>query len=219
MAVLLLAGVLPDIEKARDAQDRAALEAAAARTAAEADKQSGQADAQYQAALAASYLAEVALELRDREQARRAAESGIRFAERALALQPSQAEYHRLLGTLCGQVIPANVLAGFKYGRRAQEAIQRALELDPKSSRAYLSRGVGNYYLPAPFGPGIETAIQDFRKAIELDPRSAEAHLWLGIALRKANRNAEARKAFTRSLELNPRRVWTRQQLDKTPPQ
>src|SRR5437867_2265651 len=55
--------------------------------------------------------------------------------------------------------------------------------------------------------------------AIELDPQSAEAQLWLGIALRKAGRNAEARKAFEKSLELNPARVWARQQLDKTPAQ
>jgi tetratricopeptide (TPR) repeat protein len=217
LAILLLAGAVPDIEKARDLQDRVALESAVAQTGAEAEKQTGQAEAQYRAALAASYLAEVALELRDRDQARRAAENGIRFAERAVALQPDRSEYQRVLGTLCGQVIPANVLAAFKYGKQAQDAINRALELDPKSPRAYLSRGVGNYYLPAPFGPGLEAAIQDFRKAIELDPRSAEAYLWLGIALRKANRIADARQAFARSLELNPGRVWARQQLEKAP--
>jgi hypothetical protein len=43
--------------------------------------------------------------------------------------------------------------------------------------------------------------------------------LWLGLAERKLHRNAEARDAFARSLELNPRRVWTKQQLDKTPAQ
>jgi Flp pilus assembly protein TadD len=41
--------------------------------------------------------------------------------------------------------------------------------------------------------------------------------LWLGLALRKSGRNGEARKAFARSLELNPRRVWAKQQLEKTP--
>jgi len=45
----------------------------------------------------------------------------------------------------------------------------------------------------------------------------ADAHLWLGLALRKAGRNAEARRAIARSLELNPRRVWAKQQLEKTP--
>jgi Flp pilus assembly protein TadD len=39
----------------------------------------------------------------------------------------------------------------------------------------------------------------------------------LGVALRKDNHDDEARKAFEKSLALDPRRVWTRQQLEKTP--
>ena len=60
---------------------------------------------------------------------------------------------------------------------------------------------------------------EEHREAAELDPQSSEAHLWLGLALRKANRNAEARREFQKSLDLNPARVWTRQQLEKTPAQ
>ena len=41
--------------------------------------------------------------------------------------------------------------------------------------------------------------------------------MWLGLGLRKENKDAEARQAFQKSLELNPRRVWAKQQLDKTP--
>ena len=122
-----------------------------------------------------------------------------------------------MLGTLCGQAIPANVLLALRYGRCASESIEKALELDPKSAQAYVSRGVGNYYLPPAFGGGLELAEQDFRKAILLDPKLAEAHLWLGIALRKAGNPAEARAAIARSLALNRNRVWARQQLEKTP--
>ncbi len=211
---LALAG---DLEAARDRQDRATLEKMAADLSAAAQKKSGDADAQYRAALAYSYLAEVSQELRDKGAAKRAAEAGIQAAERALALKPNVAEYHRTLGTLCGQVIPANVLSGLSYGKRARESIARAVEREPKNPRNYVSRGVGNYYLPQALGGGVELAIQDFQKAIELDPRSDEAHMWLGIALRKASRNAEARKELARALELNPNRVWTKQQLEKTP--
>ncbi len=206
-----------ELENLRDRQDRPALEAKLAELISAADKRPNDVEAQYRASLAASYLAGAALELRDRNQAKSAAETGIRAAQRAVALKPAVAAYHRILGTLCGQVIPANVLTGLKYGKCAQESVNKALELDPKSAEAYLSRGVGNYYLPSGFGGGVELAIRDFEKAIELNPRSAEAHLWLGVALRKANRNAEARQALAKSLELNPNRIWTRQQLDKTP--
>ncbi|MBX5497100.1 MAG: tetratricopeptide repeat protein, partial [Bryobacteraceae bacterium] len=149
--------------------------------------------------------------------AKSAAEAGIRAAERAVSLKPEVSENHRILGTLCGQIIPANVLAGLRYGKCAMESINKALELDPKSAKAHLSRGVGNYYLPPAFGGGVELAIRDMEKAIQLDPRLADAYLWLGVALRKANRNAEAQKALKRSIELNPDRIWARQQLEKTP--
>lgn len=217
LALMFAALALPELEQARDKQDKATLEKAAAELTAVAANQQQDASAQYRAALAQSLLAEVAMEMRDKDRAKSAAESGIKAAERAVALNGSVAEHHRILGTLCGQVIPANVMAGLKYGRCAQESINKAIELDPKSPMAYVSRGVGNYYLPPMFGGGTDVAIRDFRKAIELDGKSAEAYLWMGIALRKANRNAEAQTAIAKAVELNPRRVWAKQQLDKTP--
>ena len=64
---------------------------------------------------------------------------------------------------------------------------------------------------------GAAQAVADFRKAIALDSRNAEAWTWLGIALRKENKDAEARQAFGKALALDPSRVWVRQQLEKTP--
>jgi tetratricopeptide (TPR) repeat protein len=180
-------------------------------------KQPSDASAHYKAAVAQSYLAEIAMEMRDKAQAKTAAEAGIRLAERAVALNAAQSEHHRILGTLCGQVIPANVMSGLKYGKCAQESINKAIELDGKSAIAYVSRGVGNYYLPPFFGGGTDVAIRDFEKAIQMNPRLAEAHLWMGIAFRKAGRNDDARKAIAKAIELNPARIWAKQQLEKTP--
>ena len=219
LVAVRLAASAGDLEKARDLQDRAALERSVGELAAAAAKVPNDAEAQYRLALAASYLAEVALELRDKTSAESAAKTGIPAAERAAALKPESAEYHRILGTLCGQVIPANVLAGISYAKRAEEAIDKAIALDPKSSKAHLARGIGNYYKPAMFGGGPELALKDIRRAAELDPKSAEAYLWMGLALRKLHENTKAREAFAKSLELNPARTWAKQQLDKTPAQ
>ncbi len=208
-----------DLEKARDAQDRPTLDRIAAHMSAEAQKQPDDAVAQYKLALAESYVGEVAIELRDKGQAHSAAEAGIKAAERAVALKPDNAEYHRVYGTLCGQAISAMGLQGIKYGRCAQEEVNKAVQLDPKSAINYVSRGVGYYYLPQALGGGMELAIKDFQKAIELDPKLTEAHLWLGLALRKSNKNPEARKEFQRVVEMNPARVWAKQQLEKTPAQ
>jgi len=210
----------PELMKARDAQDRPTLVQMATQLSSTADRQPADARAQYQAALAQSTLAEVATELHDKGQARNASEAGMKAAERAVALKPAEAEYHRLLGTLCGQETAAvGALGALKYGHCALDEVNRAVELDPKEPMNYLSHGIGNYYLPAAFGGGVELAIKDFEKAIALDANCADAHLWLGVALRKMNRNPEARKEFERAAKLNPARIWAKQQLEKTPAQ
>jgi tetratricopeptide (TPR) repeat protein len=204
-----------DLRGARDRQDRAGLEKLIAGLNANAQKDGANAKAQYHVALANSYLAEVNLELRMKAEARTAAEAGVAAARRAVEMEPNNAEYHRVLGTLCGQVIPANVLAGLKYGRCAMDEVNKAIEIDPKSSDAWMSRGVGNYYLPAQFGGGVQKAVEDLRKAIELNGKSADAHVWLAVALRKNNLSADARKALEKALELNPNRTWAKQLLEK----
>ena len=128
---LLLAAAPPwsaDLQKARDAQDRPRLERLAAQLSADADKQTGDAQTQYGAALAQSTLAEVAEEVRDKVQARTAADAGMKYAERAITLNPNSAEYHRLLGTLCGQA--AGAVGGFgalKYGRCALDEVNKEI--------------------------------------------------------------------------------------------
>jgi len=217
LAGFMAAGAVPaPLEVARDQQDRAALQKLAADAGAAGSKAPNDADAQLRAALAYSYLAEVAIEQRDRKPGRQAAEQGMPFALKATQLKPDSAEAWRILGTLYGQAI-TDVLSGLSYGGKAKDALGRAVKLAPNSAAVWTAHGVGNYYLPVQLGGGPDLAIADFRKAIEVDPRSAEAWLWLGVALRKENRDAEARQALAKSLELNPRRVWVKQQLEKTP--
>jgi len=218
MAGYLAAAAAPSpLELARDRQDRPALQKLLADAMATAAKAPRDAAAQYHAALTASYAAEVALEVRDKKAAEDAALKGIQAAERAIALNPKSAPNYVVMATLCGQVIPANILMGISYGKRAKDSVEKAIATDPRLSSAYEARGVGSYYLPAGFGGGYDLAVADFRKAIELDPKNAEAYLWLGLSLRKQNKDAEARQAFARSLEIDPNRVWAKQQLDKTP--
>jgi tetratricopeptide (TPR) repeat protein len=205
----------PVLEDARNRQDRAALERAGEAKSKAAKNATGH----YEAALAYSYLSEVALELRDKRQARTAAQLGITSAKEALRLAPANPEYHRLLGTLCGQIIPADPMAGFQHGRCAKEEIEKALQMDPQSAYAWLSSGIGKFYLPAMFGGGVDLAMKDFQKAVSLDPKLPDAWLWIGLAHRKGNRNADARQALQKARSLNPDRLWIRQQLEKTPAQ
>src|SRR5438067_5786713 len=164
--VLFLIGT-SDLQTARDRQDKAALDKMVAELRTAADKQPNDAKAQYQLALAHSFAAEVAIEMRDKAHGRDLAEAGIKAAEKAVNLNGNTSEYHRILGTLCGQMVSSNGLAGLRYGKCALASVNRAIELDPKSSEAYLSHGVGNYYLPPALGGGMELAVKDFEKAIE----------------------------------------------------
>jgi tetratricopeptide (TPR) repeat protein len=199
---------------ARDHQDLAAIERVISQS------QPSSPDARYKLALAYSYGAEVAIEKRDKKKAESLAESGLEIAKKIVSEKNDNPEYHRLLGALCGQVIPANPLMGtLKYGQCARDEINKAIQLDDKFALAYVSRGVGNSYLPGSMGGGAEVALKDFDKAIALKPDLAEAYLWKGVTLRKANRNAEARQALEHALKLSPDRVWAKEQLDKTPAQ
>ena len=207
-----------DLAAARDRQDLTALDAmiAKARQAAQSDPSS--APAQYDLALANSYGSEVAMQLRDKKKAEAYADAGIDPARKAVEANESNADYHLLLGQICGQIIPANPFLGaLNYGRCAQDEINRALELNDKLALAYVSRAVGQYYLPKEMGGGADLALQNLDKAITLSPNLAEAYTWKGVVLRKENRDAEARVALEHALKLNPQSVWAKQQLEKTP--
>ena len=223
VAVLLfstLSLAADDLDKLRDRQDRPGLDARAAALHAAAEKAPNDANGWYQSAIAWSYAAEVAMEMRDKGGAQRAAEAGASDAEKAIAINGKNADYYRVLGTLCGQVIPANPIMGaLAFGKRAKDALDKAIEMDPKSAKAFVAHGVGYYYLPTNFGGGPDNAIKDFNKAIALDPKNADAYLWMGIALKKQHQNAQARDAFAKSLQFDPDRAWTKDQLAKTPPQ
>jgi len=218
LPVALLAA--DDLEKLRDKQDRPGLEKTAAALQAQADRTPENPESWYKAATAQSYAAEVAMEMKDKPGSQRLAEAGIKDIEKAISIDGKKADYYRLLGTLCGQVIPANPLMGvLTYGKTAKESLDKAIALDPKSSKAYLARGVGNYYLPANFGGGPDVAIKDLQEALRLDPKNADAHLWMGMTLKKKQQNAQAREEFQKALQISPDRIWTKQQLEKTPAQ
>ncbi len=221
-ACVVMSAALPattDLMKARDLDDGAALKRLIEQAKAAAAKKSSP-DNLYRLAVAYSYAAEVATEKKDKATAQAMAEAGLQPAHKLADGDNKVAEYHRLLGKLCGQVIPANPLMGtLKYGPCARDEINKAIQIDPNLALAYVTRGVGNYYLPSSFGGGPALSLSDFDKAIALDGRLAEAYLWKGIALRKLNRNPEAHAALEKSVQLAPDRLWAKEQLAKTPAQ
>jgi tetratricopeptide (TPR) repeat protein len=220
LAVITNAGdaTLDGLRRARDQQNLSLLDRLIDQYQQTAQSNAASTAAQYRLALANSYAAEVAMELHDKRKAESYAEAGIKPAQRAVEQDDKNPEYHRLLGELCGQVIPANPILGtLKYGNCARDEIHKAIELDSRFALAYVTQGVGDYYLPESMGGGANLALREFDKAISLDSHLAEAYLWKGIVLRKLNRYMEARAALEQALKLDPDRLWAKQELEKIP--
>ena len=148
------------LETARDQQDRAVLQQMVDAVAAAAEKAPNDHAAQYSLALACSYLAEVMIEQRERKPARQVAEQGIKAGEKAVALKPQSADYHRVLGTLYGQAI-TDVMSGLSYGRRPRARSPRPWSWRRSRPMVWVAHGVGNYYLPAALGGGAPQRHRD----------------------------------------------------------
>lgn len=93
---------------------------------------------------------------------------------------------------------PTSALAEYQLASLARQAnhldeaerrFSRALEFDPRFVGAYI--GLGKIQIAS---GSLSDAIMNLEKARDLDPKSEAAHYWLANALRRAGRNAEAKR-------------------------
>ncbi|HKR00216.1 MAG TPA: tetratricopeptide repeat protein [Pyrinomonadaceae bacterium] len=161
-------------------------------------------------ALYQSWLCE-ALESREQNEKlfKQAAEEGVAAAEKAVELNPQSSEAHQLLGDLLNQLIPHVFGGGMRYGKRATDAMDKALELDPKNVSAYVSRAISYYYTPDSFGGSKTRAFELLKQAVGIDPQEDSPHIWLALFYMDANRKEEALAEILLARKANPDRVFT----------
>ena len=82
----------------------------------------------------------------------------------------------------------------------AEDALAKAVELDPSLAEAHATRGFLRMFHHWDW-PGAETS---FRRALELAPNSSKAHHWYGVYLSIRGRLDEAEREMQRALELDP---------------
>ncbi len=82
---------------------------------------------------------------------------------------------------------------------RAEEAINRALELDPNLAEAYASLGL--LYSNRHQG---SAAIRELKRAVELQPSYAEAHNWLSWNYQLLGQPVKALESAKKAVNLNP---------------
>jgi Flp pilus assembly protein TadD len=139
---------------------------------------------------------------------------GVTAAEYAVRRDPRSSRYQTTLGDLYGELAGQSGMIGkIRNGQRAAAAYTRAVELDPRNPLAHVGVGITKLETPAMFGGSLQGALDEFRLAQGLDPRCEEAWVWEGITLRRTGAVADARRAFTHALQVNPESGHARHEL------
>ena len=163
--------------------------------------------------------------LKKNDEAKRVLEEADRLLEQATAKSPTAdalALHSSVMGLQIG--LSGNPLAGMTLGPKSGTMLDRAKELDPKNPRVWLISGMSAMFTPKMFGGGTDKAEQELRKAITLfetdHPVSpnptwgrADAYIWLGQALQKDEKSADARAAYQKALEIQPGNQWVQRVL------
>lgn len=130
---------------------------------------------------------------------RQSLDRGEKLLEEAIATDPKFAQAHALLGILY-ILESGNFMEGARENlARAIQSTQRAVELDPRLSDAYLGVGMAKTLQ----GKNQE-AIETLRRALSLSPNSDKVMDALGYTYLHAGLLEEAEAVMRRSLELNP---------------
>ena len=134
---------------------------------------------------------------------------------------PNDAEAHLILSQVYQGRI-TGTMSGMRFGRRAGETRDRALELAPGDPRALYLKGVSQLMAPGPFG-NREEARRNLEAAVARFAEGApegvfwwgepEAHAFLGLSHARENERDQARAAYERALELEPGFDWVRERL------
>ena len=114
------------------------------------------------------------------------------------------------------------MMSGMRYGRRAGETLERALELDPDNPHALYHKGINKLMAPGPFGDTEEGSLRLREAVLRFEAElSGGGFLWgygealafLGLALAKEGDMAGAREHYERALTWEPGYVWVRDEL------
>jgi len=101
----------------------------------------------------------------------------------ALGTAPREATLWALLGEWDLLMVQyGGFPGGMAYGRKAENANDRALSLDPKNPEAHLSKGIELYFKPWFVGGSVAGALKEFQRANTLRPHDARILSWIGIA-------------------------------------
>lgn len=136
-------------------------------------------------------------------------DEAVRYGERAVSLDPSNATYHLWLGREYGRkAADANPLTAAGLARKTKNEFERAVQLDPANEAARLD--LAQYYTEAPaiMGGGLDKAREQATQMQKYDP--SLSHLILARVAVKEKQYGEAETQFRAAIlgAKNPADMW-----------
>jgi tetratricopeptide (TPR) repeat protein len=131
-------------------------------------------------------------------------DAAVNSAEKAVAIDPKNSEYHRWLGEAYGaKADHASMLSAYSLARKTQKEFDAAVQLDPHNFDAQQDLIEYDCTAPGMVGGGEEKAQPLIEKLMKMD--AAEGHYATGIC-RAQKKNYEAADAeFSKALENKPK--------------
>jgi hypothetical protein len=168
------------------------------------------------------YQMAVAVYRMDKEKAPACLDSAVLHFEKTIAIDENNAEAHALLGSCWAMQISFSPVSGIWRGPKSGSELTKAKTLSPENPRVALLCAIGTYHTPAMFGGGKEKGLEALKNAAELFNRwkssdslqpdwgGEQVYAWIGTAHLDKNETILARKAFEKSLEINPDYGWVK---------
>lgn len=156
--------------------------------------------------------------IKDKDACRKAGESALSYAQRAVKVAPAMCDAHLAVAICYGRLldlVPAKTRV--EYSRLVKQSAEQAVKLDPRSDYAWhmLGRwhqavatmsGVTKTLVKLIYGglpaASLDEAAKCFQKAVELRSDRVAHHIELGRTLALADKKTEARRSLERGLAL-----------------
>ncbi len=160
--------------------------------------------------------------MRDKKQADRYCDDGVKHMDQAIAADPKNAEYIALKSGVMGLSIMVAPMRGMTVGNEIGDLQNQARALAPDNPRVALMEGINTMNKPGFVGGGAKKALPQLERAIALFAKAApsdstaidwgydDAYTWAGRAAAKLDKPAEARGYYQKALEINPQNGWVR---------
>lgn len=150
---------------------------------------------------------------------------GLERCDKALALDPKNADAIALKGSLQGLMIGFHPDQAINLGPAAKGNFDQAKSIDASNPRVWVLSGINTLHMPAFFGGGAEPALKEFQRAQSLFTQAAaaaayapdwgkdDAFLWAGRAQMKLGDYEGAKASYQQALVANPNNGWVKHTL------